>query len=75
MITHSVKGKRHILGMNEEDFQIFAEVIWLIQHGVPSIGFNRKPLTPKQQKIVEEIFSRFSYDDNFGIYLNRMTGQ
>ena len=75
MITHSKKGKRHTIGLNEEEFQTFAEVIWLVKKGVTPMGFNRKPLTTRQQTVIDEMFSRFNYSDDFGIWLNKMTGQ
>ena len=75
MITYCKKGKRHTIGMNESEFQSFAEVIWLLDRGIPPMGFNRKPLTITQKKVIEDIKNRFGYSDDFASYLNTKTGQ
>ena len=75
MITYSKKGKRHNFGFNDEDFDTFAEVLWLLKHTPPPIGFNRKPFTMKQIRIIEEMFSRLGYNEDYATYLNKMNGQ
>ena len=61
--------------MNEEDLLIFAEVVWLLRTSPPPIGYNRKPLTIKQQKMIDELFSRISYPENYAEHLNKLHGQ
>jgi hypothetical protein len=75
MIIHCKKAKRHIFTMSEENFQTFAEVIFLLKHTPPPIGFNRKPFTAGQVKIIEEVYSRMGYSDDYGEYLNKLHGQ
>ena len=75
MITYSKKGKRHTFGMNDGDFDTFAEILWALKHTPPPAGFNRKPFTTKQVKIIEEMFSRLGYADDYAQYINRINGQ
>jgi len=75
MITYSKKGKRHNFGMNDDDLQTHSEVLWLLYHTPPPVGFNRKPFTMKQQKHIDELFSRIKYPDNYAEVLNKLTGQ
>lgn len=75
MITYCKKGKRHVFAMNDGDLKTFAEVVWLLRNTPPPIGFNRKPLTFKQQKMVDELFERMAYPDNYAEMLNKTNGQ
>jgi hypothetical protein len=61
--------------MNSSDLVVFAELMWLLKHTPPSVGFNRKPLTIKQQKVVEDIYDLITYPDNYSEELNRRNGQ
>jgi hypothetical protein len=75
MITLSHKGKRHVWGMNDYDFAVYAEIIFLLEKTPPPVGFNRKPFTPEQKAKINEIYNRIGYPDNFNFMLNQKTGQ
>jgi hypothetical protein len=75
MITLSHKGKRHVWGMNDYDFAIYAEILWLLVHTPPPAGYMRKPFTPEQTRKIDEIYNRIGYPDNFQMMLNQKTGQ
>jgi len=75
MITYSKKGNRHIFGMNTEDLKTFAEIVFLLRNSPPPIGYNRRPLTMKQKEIVEKIFERINFGEDYGIKLNEKNGQ
>jgi hypothetical protein len=47
MITYIQQKQRHLFGMNSFDLTIFAELVWLLKHTPPAVGFNRKPFTAK----------------------------
>lgn len=75
MITYAKKGRRHSISMNDKEFDAFAEVIFLLNHTPPPVGFNRKPLTSQQKNIVEGIYNTFSYHPEYKTYLNKKTDQ
>jgi hypothetical protein len=61
--------------MNDGDLNTFAEVVWLLNNTPQPVGFNRKPLTFKQRKIVEEMVNLISYPENYSALLNSHNGQ
>lgn len=75
MITYCKKGNRHTFGMNTEELKTFAELIFLLRNTPPPIGFNRRPLTQKQKEIVEHLFERISYPEDYSESLNKRNGQ
>ncbi len=75
MITYIKHKQRHLFGMNNSDLSVFAELVWLLKHTPPPIGFNRKPFTIKQRKIIEDIYDLISYPDNYSEELNRKNDQ
>ena len=69
-----VKGRRY-WGMTQDDLTTFAEIIWLLKHSPPPIGFNRKPLTSKQVKIVDAFYEWINYEPDYAEQINKKTGQ
>jgi len=69
-----IKGRPY-WGMSKDDLSIFAELIWLLKHTPPPIGFNRKPLTLKQQNMIEDFFQRINYGEDYAKQLNTKNGQ
>jgi len=69
-----VKGRQY-WGMSKDDLTVFAELIWLLKHNPPPIGFNRKPLTTKQERIIDDFYDRIIFGDNYAESLNAKTGQ
>lgn len=75
MITYSRKGNRHTFGMNKDDLDDFAELMWLLKHTPPPLGFHRKPLTLAQQRIVDAFSSLITYPPDYAGIVNAKTGQ
>ena len=75
MITFSSVKKRHVISMNDRDLEYFAELIFLLKHSPPPAGYNRKPFTPSQMRVVEELYELIPYPDGYGNMLNAKTGQ
>jgi hypothetical protein len=75
MITFLKVKNRHTFSMSKDDLDNLAEVIWLLKHSPPPCGYNRRPLTTKQQKVVDDIFDLIAYPDGYGEALNNKTGQ
>ena len=75
MITFRKEKNRNWWGMSQDDQATFSELIWLLKHTCPPIGFNRKPLTKKQEKMIEDFFDMIAYPDNFTEYMNQRHGQ
>jgi hypothetical protein len=75
MITYTKKGKRHYWGMNDDDFEAYYEIIWLLKHTPPPIGFNRKPFSFRQQRFIDETYDRISYSDDYNEKINKKNGQ
>ena len=75
MITYCKKVQRHVFAMNSEELKTFAELIFLLRNTPPPIGFNRRPLTQKQKEIIEHIFERISYPDDYGKSINERNNQ
>jgi hypothetical protein len=49
--------------------------VWIWKHNPPPIGFNRKPMTRKQEKIIEDIFDHVNYPENYAELLNKKNEQ
>lgn len=75
MITYTQKGRRHTFAMNDEDMGVFAEVIWLLKHAPPPMGFKRRPLTTSQQKVVDRLNDLIMFPTDYEQFLNAKTGQ
>ena len=61
--------------MNGADMEIFAEVMWLIKHAPPPMGFKRRPLTVSQQAIVDRFNDLITYPPDYETIINAKTGQ
>lgn len=75
MITYSSLKGRHIFSFNNDDLSVFAKIVWIWKHNPPPIGFNRKPMTRKQEKIIEDIFDHVNYPENYAELLNKKNEQ
>jgi hypothetical protein len=75
MITYLKKNQRNVFSMNPRDLSVFAELLWVLKHSPPPIGFNRKPLTAEQQRVVDDLFCLIDYPDGYAESLNIKTGQ
>ena len=75
MITLSTIKRRHVLSMNTTDLGHLAELVWVLYHTPPPVGYNRKPLTAAQRKVVEDLYELIPYPDGYGASLNGKTGQ
>lgn len=61
--------------MNSSDLAVFAELMWLLKHTPPPVGFNRKPFTNKQRKLIEDLYDLIDYPNNYPEELNRRNDQ
>lgn len=61
--------------MTEAEMAALAEVIWLLRHSPPPIGFTRKPLTFAQNQIVQAVYDLIEYDDNYWDFMQKRNGQ
>ena len=75
MITYSHKNRRHTFSMNDEDMVNLAEIIWLLKHSPPPMGFKRRPLTAPQQAVVDRFNDLITYPTDFETIINAKTGQ
>ena len=75
MITYVKKGKRHTIGMNDSDFVIHSEVIWILTHTPPPCGFNRKDWTVQQKEYFEKMRNLIEYPHDYAELLHAITGQ
>lgn len=75
MVTYQKVKNRHQFSMSETDLDVFAQLIYLWRHNPQPIGYNRKPLTSKQTKIIEDIYDLINYAPDYNAQLNTHTGQ
>lgn len=75
MISYRRDKSRNVFSMNDNDLVTLAQVIWLLRHAPPPMGYNRKPLTQKQNKVVEEIYDLIGYPEDYACKLNQHTDQ
>lgn len=75
MVTYQQNKGRHAFSMNRDDLAIFAELFWLLHHTPPPAGFNRRPFTGKQSKMIEDIHDLIVYPDNYDETMNKKNGQ
>jgi len=71
MIGFKREKGRNWWGMNTEDMATFAELIWHLRNDPKPIGFNRRPMTKKQERIVEDIFDLINYPPDYAECLNK----
>lgn len=71
MISFKKEKGRCYFGMSPSDMVVFAQLIWHWKHDPEPIGFNRKPMTAKQKAIVEDLYDRINYPDNYCEQLNQ----
>jgi hypothetical protein len=70
MITYKHEKNRHTFAMNAEDLSVFAQIIWHWKHDPQPVGFNRRRMTAKQLKIIEDIYDLMGYPENYETQLN-----
>ncbi len=75
MITYSKTGKRHQFAMNTDDLSRFSELVWLLKHTPPPVGYCRKPFTSRQQMVIDDLYDLISYPLDYSSQLNERTGQ
>lgn len=75
MITYSKKNNRHTIGMNDADFVIHAEVMWILAHNPPPAGFNRRDWTVKQKEYFQKMLALIEYPSDYAQMLHNITGQ
>jgi len=75
MIAYKHERRRHILSMSSSDLSDLAELIYLLRHTPPPLGYQRKPLTTGQQRIVENLYDTIGFPVDYGSMLNSKTGQ
>jgi hypothetical protein len=75
MITYRHEKRRHVLSMTNQDLADLAEVIWLLKHTPPPMGYQRKPMTGPQQKIVDNLYDIIGYPADYAALINSKTGQ
>lgn len=75
MIVYKKIRNRHYFSLNNQDLADLAEVIWLLKHTPPPVGFHRKPFTPKQEAVIEQLYDRIGFPDNYASYINAKRGQ
>lgn len=75
MITYKKVDRKHQFSMSTQDLGDMAELIWLLKHTPPPIGYNRKPFTLGQQRIIEEMYRVIQFPSDFGEFINSKTGQ
>ena len=75
MITYRHEKRRHILSMTDNDLSDLAEVVFLLKHTPPPLGYCRKPLTTPQEKIIDALYDVIGYPTDYAITLNAKTGQ
>ena len=75
MITYSHRNRRHSFSMNDENMVNFAEVMWLLKHAPPPMGFKRRPLTTAQQAIVDRFNDLITFPADYEQIINAKTGQ
>jgi len=75
MITYAKVKQRHVFSMNNRDLSDLAELVYLLKHTPPPAGFNRRPFTTAQQRVVDQLSDLIGYPSDYGTMLNNKTGQ
>lgn len=75
MITYIKKGRRHVIAMNDDDFVIHCEAVWILTHNPPPAGFNRKDWTIQQKEYFEKMRNLIDYPHDYAEALHNITGQ
>jgi len=70
LIAYAKNKSRHVFSMSQDDLNVFAEVVWLLKHTPPPVGFNRRPFTVRQSRLVEELYDRIGYPENYNEIIN-----
>ena len=65
MITYAKEKARHVFKMSADDLQVFGEIVWLLRHTPPPVGYQRKPFTHRQERIIEEIYDAFNFAPDY----------
>jgi len=75
MIAYRHDKRRHILTFSNADLADMAELIWLLKHTPPPLGYQRKPLTTAQQRVVDNLYDVIQFPPEYGTLINSKTGQ
>ena len=75
MINYKQVKGRSYFGMSADELATFAELIWHWKHDPKPIGFNRKPMTKKQEKLIETFFDLINFPEDYAEMLNKRHGQ
>lgn len=61
--------------MDNMEMKNLCELVWLLKHTPPPIGFNRKPMTIGQQHVVDSLYDTIWFPDDYAATININNGQ